>query len=319
MIRTITATAVWIALTHVGLAQPGNRPDASAASAEQDSIHQRLASYLEAFNQQDAAAVAAFWSPDCVSTAEDSGERIVGREALQRHFAEFFQESPGARLVGEVTDIQIVRPDVAVIEGRTTLVLADVEPVETVFAATLVKEGNQWLITNSRERDVLPVTSPQDALKDLEWLIGTWEDQSEDGHVVTTIRWAPNRAFLIRSFTAYFDDQEQQGTQVIGWDLRNRQIRTWIFHSDGSFGQGTISKHDESWMIKMSQALSDGRTAAGTQVLTRVDDNTITVQVIGETVAGELLPTADPVTVVRTADASRSSTDGAANAEGVNP
>ncbi|TVS15155.1 MAG: SgcJ/EcaC family oxidoreductase [Planctomycetaceae bacterium] len=319
MIRTIVATAVWVVLTHAGFAQPDNRPDAPDASAEQDSIHQRLESYVQAFNQQDAAAVAAFWSPDCISTAEDSGQRIEGREALRQHFAEFFKESPDARLVGEVTDIQIVRPDVAVIEGRTTLVLADAEPVETVFAATLVKEENQWLITNSRERDVLPLTSPQDALKDLEWLIGTWEDQTENGHVVTTIRWAPNRAFLIRSFAAYVDDQEQQGTQVIGWDPRNRQIRTWIFHSDGSFGQGTISRHDDAWMLKMSQTLSDGRTAAGTQILTRVDDNTITVQVIGETVAGELIPTADPVTVVRTADASGSSTDAAANAEGVKP
>jgi uncharacterized protein (TIGR02246 family) len=319
MIRTIAATAVWIALTHVGLAQVGNRPDASAASAEQDSIHQRLASYLESFNQQDAAAVATFWSPDCISTAENSGQRIEGREALRQHFAEFFQEAPGARLAGEITDIQIVRPDVAVIEGRTTLVLADAEPVETVFSATLVKEGTAWLIRNSRERDVLSATSPQDALQDLEWLIGTWEDQAEDGHVVTTIRWSPNRAFLIRSFAAHFGDEEQQGTQVIGWDAQNRQIRTWIFHSDGSFGQGTISRHDEAWMLKMSQTLSDGRTAAGTQILTRVDDNTITVQVIGETVAGELLPTADPVTVVRTADASGASTDGAANTEGVKP
>lgn len=316
MIRTIAATAVWIALTHVGLAQPGNR---SAASAERESIHQQLASYVEAFNQQDAAAVATFWSPDCISIAENSGERIQGREALQQHFADFFQEAPGARLVGEITDIQIVRPDVAVIEGRTTLVLADAEPVETVFAATLVKEGNQWLITNSRERDVLPETSPQDALKELEWLIGTWEDQSDDGRVVTTIRWSPNRAFLIRSFAGYFDDREQQGTQVIGWDPRNRQIRTWIFHSDGAFGQGTISRHDDAWLLKMSQTLRDGRIAAGTQILTPVDDNTITVQVIGESVAGELLPIADPVTVVRTADGSGSSTDGTANAEGVKP
>jgi uncharacterized protein (TIGR02246 family) len=319
MIRTIATTAVWIALTHAGFAQPGNRPDAPDASAEQDSIHQRLASYVEAFNQQDAAAVATFWSTDCISIAENSGQRIEGREALQQHFAEFFQDAPGSQLGGGVTDIQIVRPDVAVIQGRTTLVLADAEPVETMFSATLVKEGNQWLITNSRERDVLPETSPQDALKELEWLIGTWEDQAEDGRVVTTIRWSPNRAFLIRSFAAYFDDREQQGTQVIGWDPRNRQIRTWIFHSDGSFGQGTISRHDDAWMLKMSQTLNDGRTAAGTQILTRVDDNTITVQVIGETVAGELLPTADAVTVVRTADASGASTGGAANAEGVKP
>jgi len=319
MIRTITATVVWVALTHVGLAQPGPPSGTSVAPSEQVAINQRLASYLEAFNQQDAEAAASYWSLNCVSTAENSGQRLEGRDALQRHFADFFKETPGARLVGEITDIQLVRPDVALIEGQTTLVLADTEPVESAFVATLVKEGKQWLIINSRERDVLPVTSPPEALKDLEWLMGMWEDRSEEGQVVTTIRWSPNRAFLIRSFTATAYGQEQQGTQVIGWDPGNRQIRTWIFHSDGSFGQGTISRHDESWLIKMSQTLSDGRTAAGTQVLTRVDDNTITVQMIGETVAGELLPTADPVTVVRIADASESLTDGGENVEGVKP
>jgi len=62
--------------------------------------------------------------------------------------------------------------------------------------------ADPWLIRNSRERDVRPPTSPHEALQDLEWLIGTWQDQSEDAQVITTVRWSPNRAFLIRSFTA---------------------------------------------------------------------------------------------------------------------
>ena len=303
MIRIIVASAVLLSLTHVGLAQSNNRQDASAVPGEQEAIHQRLASYLEAFNKQDAVAVAKFWSPDCLSIAEDSGERLEGREALQQQFAAFFKEAPGARLAGQITDIRIVRPEVAVIEGRTTLVVGDAEPVVSVFAATLVKDGNEWLISNSRERDLPPPMSPHDALQDLEWLIGTWQDQSEDAQVITTVRWSPNQAFLIRSFTAQFADEELQGTQIIGWDPLNRQIRTWIFSSDGSFGQGTISKHDQDWMLKMSQTLSDGRTAAGTQVITRVDDNTITVQVIGETINGEPSPASAAVTVVRTAEA----------------
>ncbi|MBM4091110.1 MAG: SgcJ/EcaC family oxidoreductase, partial [Planctomycetes bacterium] len=133
-------------------------------------IHRRLESYVEAFNKQDAAAVAAFWSSDCVSTAEDSGQRVEGREALQQHFAAFFKEAPGARLAGQITDIQMVRPDVALIEGRTTLVVGDAEPLVSVFAATLVKDGNQWLISNSREHDLPLPTSPHEALQDLEWL-----------------------------------------------------------------------------------------------------------------------------------------------------
>jgi uncharacterized protein (TIGR02246 family) len=271
---------------------------------------------LEAFNEHDAAAVGKFWSPDSVSVAEDSGQRIEGREALQKQFATFFEEVPGARLTGQVTDIKIVRPDVAMVEGQTTLFVAGSEPVVSAFSALMVRDGNEWLISNSHERDLPPPTSPQVALKDLEWLIGTWQDQSEDSQVITTVRWSPNQAFLIRSFTAQLADTELQGTQIIGWDPLNRQIRTWIFSSDGSFGQGTISKHDDDWMLKMWQILSDGRLAAATQVITRVDDNTMTVQVIGETVNGEPSPTSTPVTVVRTADAKEVPTDGRTGEEG---
>ena len=201
MIRILVVTAVLISLTHVGLAQSDNRQDAAAVPGGHEAIRQCLQSYLEAFNKQDAGAVAAFWSTDCVSTAENSGQRIEGREALQQHFAAFFQEALGARLAGQITDIQMVRPDVAVIEGRTTLSVGDEEPVVSVFAATLVKEGNAWLISNSRERDLLPPASPREALKDLQWLIGTWQDQLPDAQVVTTFRWSPNRTFLIRSFS----------------------------------------------------------------------------------------------------------------------
>lgn len=319
MFRIVAVSAVLMSLTHVGFGQSNNRQDAAAVPGEQEAIHQRLTSYLEAFNKQDAMAVAAFWSPDCVSIAEDSGQRLEGREALQQHFAAFFKESPGARLAGQITDLQMVRPDVAVIEGRTTLAVGDAEPVVSVFATTLVKEGKEWLISNSRERDLPAPTSPHEALQDLEWLVGTWQDQAEDLQVVTTVRWSPNRTFLIRSFTARVAEEERQGTQIIGWDPLNRQIRTWIFHSDGSFGQGTISRHDDAWMLKMSQTLSDGRTAAGTQVITRVDDDTITVQVIGETVNGELRPTADPVTVVRAAESGGDATGESANEEGRKP
>ncbi|MCU0880891.1 MAG: SgcJ/EcaC family oxidoreductase [Pirellulaceae bacterium] len=184
MIRTIALSAVLMSLTQVGLAQSDNGQNAAAVPGGHEAMHQRLEAYVAAFNKQDAVAVAAFWSPDCVSTAEDSGQRIEGREALQQHFAAFFKEAPGARLAGQITAIQLVRPDVAAIEGRTTLAVSDAEPVVSVFAATLVKDEKEWLIANAREHDLPPATSPHEALRDLEWLIGTWQDQAEDagGH-----------------------------------------------------------------------------------------------------------------------------------------
>ncbi|MFO1092296.1 MAG: nuclear transport factor 2 family protein [Planctomycetaceae bacterium] len=110
-------------------AQDSNSQAQVAASPEESAIRQQLKSYLDAFNQHDAAAVAKFWTLDCASLAEDSNERISGRDALQERMADFFKDQPDAQMTGEITNIKIVRPDVALLEGTTTLLLTDSEPV----------------------------------------------------------------------------------------------------------------------------------------------------------------------------------------------
>jgi uncharacterized protein (TIGR02246 family) len=296
--------AVVTVACRIGWAQQPEQQQSVTEPADHQVIRQRVISYVETFNSQDAAAVGAYWMDDGVSIAAETGERTAGRAALQEEFAAFFRENPGSRLMGEVSSIRMIRPEVALVEGRTTLFVADPEPVESAFTAVLVKEGDQWLISSSHEHDLPAPPTPYDALKELEWMVGVWEDQSEVANVTTTVRWSPRRAFLIRSFSAQFgEDEVLEGTQVIGWDPQSKQIRTWIFNSDGSFGQGTVAKHDDEWMLKMWQILSDGRLAAATKVMTRVDDDTFTVQTIGETVDGEPAPASEPVTVRRTAEA----------------
>jgi hypothetical protein len=94
-----------------------------------------------------------------------------------------------------------------------------------------------------------------------------------------------------------------EGTQVIGWDPRAKRIRSWTFDSDGSFGEESWSKLDDEWIIKMTRTTADGGTAAATQVLSRKDDNTLTVQAIAREIDGEPAPAGDPVTVERMAAA----------------
>jgi uncharacterized protein (TIGR02246 family) len=283
-------------------------------ASEEIALRHWLAGYVADFNAHDAEKVAARWAENGVSVNDETGERTVGRAALQNEFAAFFEQNASAQLAGEVTDVRLIHPTVVTAEGQTTLSLDRAEPVTTAFTAVLVKQGTTWEISSSHERDLPAPATPSDALQDLEWLIGTWEDQTDGAQVTTSVRWSPNQAFLIRSFDAQFDEESAQGTQVIGWDPLSQQIRTWVFNSDGSFGQGTVSRHDDDWMIKMWQVLSDGRLASGTKVISRVDDDTITVQTIGETVDGEPLATAEPVTVIRT-----STPDAVSAAEGVTP
>jgi uncharacterized protein (TIGR02246 family) len=263
-------------------------------------IEDALRRYGAAFNANDAAALAAQWTPQGVYSNKTTGERTAGREALLNDFQELFQESPGVRLMGSLDSVRMIKPDVAAADGQVTAVFPLGETIRTAFSAIYVKEGEQWLLDSIQESELPLPETPYDALAKLEWLVGHWVDQIDGAQVDTVVRWSPSRAFLIRSFSLQLADQEpSEGTQVIGWDPSRKQIRSWSFNSDGSFGEGTWSPNGDEWMVKMTQTQSDGRLASATQVITRVDDNTLTVQTIGRAIDGEPVLATDPVTVVR--------------------
>ena len=87
--------------------------------------------------------------------------------------------------------------------------------------------------------------------------------------------------------------------QVVGWDPVAKTIRSWMFDSEGGFGEGVWSREDNRWTVRFHQILADGRLAFATNVYTYVDGNTFTWQSVGREVDGAPLPDVDPVTLVR--------------------
>ena len=267
---------------------------------DEAAIRKDFAAYVEAFNKQDAAGVSALWSEKAMHTDRETGERTDSGKAIVDDIVAGFKTSPKAILAGHIDRIRMIRPDVASVEGGTTLSSPDSEPTVSVFSAIVVATENKWQIDSIEESAAAVPASATAALSELEWLIGEWTDESEAGKVKTTWRWSANQAFLLRSFVVENDEGvEQEGTQVIGWDPRAQQIRSWSFNSDGSFGDGTWSKNGEEWLIKSSQTTSSGGAASGTYVLARVDENTVTLQLVGHEVDGEPLPGSEAVTAVR--------------------
>jgi hypothetical protein len=114
------------------------------------------------------------------------------------------------------------------------------------------------------------------------------------------VTWTKNKTFLNYSFKVSapgVDDLE--GTQVIGWDPAAGTIRSWMFDSDGGFGEGVWTKKDNSWIVKFSQVLPDGRKASATNIYALADGNTFTWRSIGRKVDGEFLPNTEDVKMVR--------------------
>jgi uncharacterized protein (TIGR02246 family) len=280
----------------------------SAAVADQPSeaddvqqIEAEVAAYVEAFNAKDAAALSKHWSETGAYVRPADGVRVVGRKAIEKEFQSAFAERPNAVLAVKVDTIRFVTSDVAIEEGVAVVTSPDAEPSRTGYAAVHVKRDGQWQVDSIREADLaVAEETAGNRLSELAWLVGDWVDQSETATVETSVTWTKNKTFLSYAFkVATGGSDELEGTQVLGWDPVKKTIRSWMFDSDGGFGEGAWTRNDDRWEVKLRQILADGRTASSTNVYTRVDDDTFTWQSINREIDGESLPDVEPVTVVR--------------------
>lgn len=279
-----------------------------AVSAEEALVKEILQVYTDAFNKHDAAGLAEYWGEKAVSVNSETGSRIVGRDAIKKGFEEFFKTMPTCKLSAQVSHFRFLKPDLLTLEGTNVLSSNDQEPVENCFTILLVKVGEKkWAIEHATECSVPTPETAYDGLKDLEWMVGSWKDDTAEVTVESTVTWNPKKTFLIRKFSVQLekDGDVETGTQVIGWDPRSKSIRSWTFSSDGSFGEGAWSLVDNEWRVKFNHTNSDGSVLSGTQVITKLNDNTAQVEMIGQEIDGAIAPASPAVKMVRQVAASK--------------
>ncbi|MBN2291344.1 MAG: hypothetical protein JXM70_02900 [Pirellulales bacterium] len=142
--------------------------------------------------------------------------------------------------------------------------------------------------------------SPSPQLAALEWMIGDWVDKGDDMTLSLNCRWNKNKHFIIRSFKIMVDGQVGlEGQQVMVWDPIRKTIRSWMFDSEGGFGEAVWKQNGNRWIANTSQVLREGKRASSINILTPLDKDSFTWQSVGREVDGELLPSTPKVTVVR--------------------
>ena len=200
--------------------------------------------------------------------------------------------------------IDFVSPSVAVEQGLAQVTGADGEPEVTEYSAVHVKQGDKWLMDRVTEKEPVTVPSHYEQLKPLAWLVGTWVDEDEEARVETTCQWTKNQNYLSRTFTIELADEPSlSGVQIIGWDAAQGKIRSWAFDSDGGFAEGSWRQKDNSWIVENAAVLPDGRKASSINVLKVLDDNSVTWQITGRDVDGEILPNLPEVKITRSPSA----------------
>ncbi len=300
MKRSMLLFALSIALAAGVIAVRALAAEPEAQPNEEAAVKAVADAYLAAYNRGDAKALADLWSEkgDWITPA---GQRAHGRAAIERELESLFAANQGGQLEMVESSVRFVTPDVAIDEGRVRVTRPGEDASESTYFAVVARQDGRWKVDSLRNTEIPPealvATSP---LSDLEWLVGEWTDAGGNAAISTTVAWTKNKSFLTYSFKVSVPDGDDfEGTQVIGWDPAEGTIRSWMFDSDGGFGEGTWTKKDNRWTIKFKQVLPDGRRASATNIYTIIDNNTITWQSIGREVDGQFMPNVGPVKVVR--------------------
>ena len=228
--------------------------------------------------------------------------RITGRDKIQAAFQEFFAAHKDCKLQIGVIDMRLVTAEVAAVDAAAKMTPApeglDGEPRSTIL---LVLRDGRWLIDSIREM-VGGAPSHYGQLKDLGWMVGDWACKTAGASGVSlhsACDWTANGSFLIRKFSIERKDGVMTGTEVIGWDSRADRIRSWIFESDGGFGESWWTRDGNRWIVKYKGILADGDDVSATQVLTHVNVNTLTLESTERTINGRKRPDVAKLTIKR--------------------
>lgn len=277
----------------VSLADPPAAADATEAAQA------REAAYVEAFNRGDAKALESFYAEDTQLITED-GAIVSGRAAVVESVGSYLTRNKGVKLEAATETARWLTPDVLAEAGLFTATSAKGDRETTRYSITYVKKGDHWLISQVQE-SAAPAPDPAaQALGELAWLVGSWKDDSPGITVETSVAWTKSNHFLRRSFTVTRDGENTiEGTEVIGYDPVAREIHSWVFDSEGGFGEGSWQQEGNRWLISVKATGPDGSRSAAQHIVTKIDGNKYTWESVNRTRGGEILPNLDKIDVVR--------------------
>jgi uncharacterized protein (TIGR02246 family) len=265
-------------------------------------IRDLLKAVTEAYNRADAQGLADRFTDDA-SLFDQDGQEVRGREAIGRRYAEAFGKGPTCKISGTVETVHFLSPDVASVAGRFQLEDEKGTALSSGgYSLIAVRKEDRWRLGELRD---IATASDEAAemegpLRDLEWLVGDWVDEGEDGKIASTVRWDEGGKFLVRKYSVQIvGEPDRSGTQWIGWDPQANQIRSWVFDSDGDFGEGRWTRSGNAWIVKASGTTGDGLTTSSTQVIEPINKDSLKLGSTDRVVGTEQLPDIEEVVMVR--------------------
>ena len=255
--------------------------------------------FVVAFNKGDAKAVALLWTNDG-DYIDETGQRFVGRKAIELEYANFFTENPGVKIRVISDSVRLLNDTSALEDGHSILDPPPAgAPVIGKYMAVHVKVDGKWLMSTVRDSRV-EIPSTYRNVADLEWLIGTWTAEEQGVKMKSVCRWIANKSFIQRNYkVTRTDSTTTSGTQLIGWNPENGHVQSWNFSSDGGHAVGIWSPIEGGWAAEMHGVTGNGMLTTAVNRLKRLDENAYVWQSVERTAGGSPLPDLDEVVIKR--------------------
>lgn len=255
--------------------QPAAQPNEAAEVAL---IKTSAEALVKAFDAGNADVVAANFLPKG-ELIDEEGVVYQGQAEIKDLLAKFFTKFPGAKLTLSIESIRLVGP-VAIEEGtRFTTTKEGQNRAQIRYIAVRTKTASGWQIASLRDFADDPPPTASERLAPVAWLIGDWVNEGTDAVVKISYRWSEDKNFILGDFLITRSGQvEMKSSQRIGWDPLAGKVRSWLFDSDGGYGEGHWTQVEDAWVIKSSAVMPDGLTGSATITLTPVDKNHYTLK-----------------------------------------
>lgn len=279
-----------ICLSNVGLCS------AVDLALTETAIINRTTDYVNAYNEHNPEKLASFWAPNATYSNLNTREMLQGMDEITTYFKD--QLTPDSKLNINIKDIIFTNDNTAVEKGTATVNSHDNIEKKSAFLAEWNFVNGSWKLQKVLEIENERPPSHYEQLKNLDWLIGKWKGNNEYADFSLNIDWDENRNFLFQNFILTVLGQKNlEAKQIIGWDPAKKQIRSWIFDTDGGFGEGFWNNEGDNWYIGMSYTLPDGRKASATHIYKKINHNTFTFASVDRDINGKILPDVKPFTL----------------------
>lgn len=276
-------------------------PAAAATPAINPSLNEIQAgskAFVDAFNKGDAAAIAGMWTPEG-EYIDGAGNRMVGRAAIEKSYANFFAENADATLELNIDSLKALSDAAAMEHGTSRVKVGPTAAVVGSYEAIHVKVDGKWLMASVRDSVIESATAEQN-LSDLEFLIGAWAAEEQGNKNESVCSWVSDHRFVKRDYTTTFlNGTTSSGVQLIGWNAQGGYIQSWTFSSDGGHAVGVWMPTEAGWAAQMQGTTGSGVSTASVNLLRRLDDNAYVWQSIDRAVGGVEIPDTNEVVLKR--------------------